>query len=133
MVFSSCSNEKSIHVDYSFEVAKDVIYSTKDFHKVKFNTNKNLDLGFYKGQVWIKLEITNGNNPELFIVLCNDLINHNYRFYKFDSLQNTFIPIPKELDLEKYDHRSYSFPKPNFKIDLKSGEKGVFHLFGVVN
>ncbi len=126
LIISSCTNEKSPNIDYTFEVAKDVPYSIVDFHKVKFNSNKNLDLGFYKGQVWIKLEITNGKNPEPYIVLCNDLINHNYRFYKFDSLQNTFIPIPKELDLEKYDHRSYSFPKPNFKIDLKPGEKGVF-------
>ena len=126
LVLFSCENEKSILIDYNFEVARDVSYNITDFQKVKFETDKDLDLSFYKGQVWIKLEITNSENPQSFVVLCNDLINHNYRFYKFDTLQNKFISQQKGIDLEKYDHRSYRFANPNFKIDLDSCENAVF-------
>ncbi|MFI1771959.1 7TM diverse intracellular signaling domain-containing protein [Thalassobellus citreus] len=125
IIFSSCSHEKLINVDYSFKVAKDVKHSIHDFNKVDFTSDNNLDLGFYTGQIWIKLEIENGRNLESIIVLCNDLINHNYRFYKLNKKNQSFIP-QKELDIEKYDHRSYLFAKPNFKIDLEPYEKGTF-------
>ena len=124
--FSSCSDEKPINADYSFEVAKDVEQSVNDFRKVEFSSDNNLDLGFYKGEVWIKLEISNEKNPASFIVLCNDLINHNYRFYKLSKESNTFEPYQKELEQDKYDHRSYSFAKPNFKIDLNPNENSTY-------
>lgn len=126
IVFSSCSDGKQINVDYTFELAKDVQHRVRDFNQVKFTSDKNLDLGFYKGEVWIKLEISNNETPQAFLVLCNDLINHNYRFYKLDTLKNTFETYQNNIDLEKYDHRSFSFAKPNFKIDLKSNEKSTF-------
>lgn len=97
-----------------------------DFQSVQFNSNNILDLGFYKGEVWIKLEISNGKTPASFIVLCNDLINHNYRFYTLDKLKNTFVTNQKEVNLEKYDHRSFHFAKPNFQIDLDAYEEGTF-------
>jgi hypothetical protein len=126
ILFSSCSHEKPINVDYSIKVAKDVKHSVHDFKKVEFTSDNNLDLGFYKGKVWIKLEISNAEMPSSFIVLCNDLINHNYRFYKLDTSKNNFEPYHKDIDLDKYDHRSFSFAKPNFKINLDANEKGIF-------
>ncbi|MEP4534166.1 MAG: 7TM diverse intracellular signaling domain-containing protein [Cyclobacteriaceae bacterium] len=126
MLFSSCSAEESVDADYSFEVARDVTQSISDFHSVEFSTNKNLDLGFYEGEVWIKLEISNGTNPASFIVLCNDLINQNYRFYKLDTSTNTFIPRQIAPEIEKYDHRSFNFAKPNFQVDLDETEQATF-------
>lgn len=129
IIFYSCSdsNTNTANADYSFEVARDVLYDITDFKKVKFYSGKNLDLGFYKGQVWIKLEIFNRREaPVSHIVLCNDLINHNYRFYKLNSETNTYTPYKSELDLEKYDHRTFKFAKPNFRIDLGACEKGSF-------
>lgn len=126
LLFSSCSKNTQPNVNYSFTVATDVQQSIHDFDKVAFSSDNNLDLGFYKGTVWIKLEIVNGKTPASFVVLCNDLINHNYRFYKLDKLKNNLITLEKGLDLEKYDHRSYHFSKPNFKIDLDANEKSTF-------
>ncbi|MEZ4938834.1 MAG: 7TM diverse intracellular signaling domain-containing protein [Crocinitomicaceae bacterium] len=123
--FNSCSDAQSPKVDYTFQVAKDVKKDISEFDEVEFSAESNLDLGFYKGEVWIKLDITNGNIPVSYVVLCNDLINHNYRFYKLDKEKGAFIPQNK-VDLEKYDHRSYHFAKPNFKIDLAQNEKSTF-------
>lgn len=122
----SCSHEESnVNIDHSFKVAKNVEYDIEDFDKVKFNSSSNLDLGFYEGEVWIKLDITGTKTPASYVVLCNDLINRNYKFYKLDRGKNVFIP-QKDIDLEKYDHRSYQFSKPNFKIDLNPNEKATF-------
>lgn len=123
---SSNSDNKSLNIDYTFQTAKNVTHSINDFNKVVFNDDNNLDLGFYKGQVWIKLVVKNSKNPKSLIVLCNDLINHNYRFYRLNKKNNTFLPCQNVLNLDKYDHRSFIFAKPNFKIDLESNEESTF-------
>jgi DNA-binding CsgD family transcriptional regulator/uncharacterized membrane protein YwzB len=124
--FTSCSDPSPIEAEYAFQTARDVNQDVKDYQKVKFSDSQQLDLGFYEGTVWIKLQISNTDKAQTFVVLCNDLINHNYRFYKFDSINKTFKSINKNLDIEKYDHRSYTFAKPNFKIELKPNEKATY-------
>ena len=126
-LFSSCSDVKSLEVDYSFESAINVEQSIHDFHKVKFSFNESLDLGFYKGDVWIKLEVSNGQHPASYVVLCGDLINRNYRFYKLNKTTNQLIP-QEEVNLEKYDHRTFNYAKPNFQINLNSNEESTFFI-----
>ena len=124
----SCSTkEEDLGVKYTFEVARDVEYGMDDFDKIPFVPGQHLDLGFYEGSVWIKLEVENVGKPVSLVVLCGDLINRNYRIYKLDTTENKLC-IDRRLNSHYYDYRTYNFPKPNFQIDLKSGEKGVFFI-----
>lgn len=125
-LLSSCIQKEPLEVQYSFQTAENVTYDVSDFDKVEFNSNNNLDLGFYNGTVWIKLSIANGKEPTSLVVLCNDLINRDYSFYTFDKAKNTFVSYRKELDRNKYDDRSFNFAKPNFQIDLASSEESTF-------
>lgn len=114
------------NLNYTFETASNVQHSIKDFQKVEFSSENNLDLGFYKGEVWIKLDISNDKQFTSAVVLCNDLINHYYRFYKLDTLTKSFKPVKEGIDTLMNDHRSDRFAKPNFKIDLQANEKATY-------
>ncbi|WP_346237158.1 7TM diverse intracellular signaling domain-containing protein [Niabella insulamsoli] len=124
-LLGACSHKTYIEADYAFTAVKDVTKSIQKFNEVAFDNNANLDLGFYRGTVWIKLDIANGKNPSELVVLCNDLINHNYRFYQLDTSQKRLLP-QRTVNFEKYDHRAFQFAKPNFKIRLEPFENASF-------
>jgi hypothetical protein len=124
----SCSDKETVQLGYTFQVAKDVGYDADQFDQIQFTPGQNLDLGFYKGRVWIKLEVTNAEKPQSLVILGNDLINRWYRFYELDKSTNTLIPANAELDLAYSDHRTDNFPKPNFRIDLDAYEQGTFFI-----
>ena len=125
---SSCSSVSSPEVDYSFNVAIDVEQRVEDFDQIEFTPQENLDLGFYEGTVWVKLNITNGKEYESYIVMMNDLINRNYRFYELDTAKNELKTVTMVEDLTKNDHRTFNNPKPNFKISLAPNEKATFFI-----
>lgn len=127
VLLPSCSSDSRLKLDYSFEVAKDVTYGIEDFQKIEFEATNNLDLGFYKGQVWIKLQTKNGSHPASYIVTCNDLINRNYRFYKLNKSTGK-LDHQKNVDFSKDDARSYNFSKPNFQINLNSDEQSTYFI-----
>jgi DNA-binding CsgD family transcriptional regulator len=126
LLLSSCSNNKKIGVDYSFKAAINVKQNIENFNQVDFKSFDNLNLGFHKGNVWIKLDVLNNEKPSSYIVLTNDLINRNYVFYKLDKLNNVIEPASFIKDLTKQDHRTFNYPNPNFKIDLKPNEKATY-------
>lgn len=123
---SSCSKVDSVEVDHTFKSAIDVTQEINEFQKVDFEPLTDLDLGFYEGNVWVQLEVTNKEEYTSYVVMMNDLINRNYRFYKLDSIENTFTPLSFDTDLLINDHRTYNNSKPNFQIDLKPEEKATF-------
>ncbi|MAE83390.1 MAG: hypothetical protein CMB80_11680 [Flammeovirgaceae bacterium] len=127
-LFSACSNSERPEVDYSFEVAKDVVHDVEDFEQFEFTDGNDLDLGFYEGVAWIKLEILNTGKPTSLVVLCGDLINQNYRFYELDELNHQLKPVEEGIDTDFNDHRTHHFAKPNFQIDLGAGEKGTYYI-----
>jgi DNA-binding CsgD family transcriptional regulator len=122
----SCSDEKPKNVAYSFEVAKDVKLDIADFHKVEFNSDNNLNLGFYKGNLWIKLEIDNSDTYRTLMFTNNDLFNRNYAFYKLDSSSIEPVLIEKISNNLSYDNRTFNNSYPNFKIDLQPNEKATY-------
>ncbi|TNE79832.1 MAG: hypothetical protein EP332_09635 [Bacteroidetes bacterium] len=128
LFFASCSSEEPLEANYSFETAQIPEGSQTDISKLVFSDETNLDLGFYTGQVWIKLQIQNGETPANYVVLCNDLINHYYRFYRLDTLSGKLEAVNKGLDTAKNDHRSVRFAKPNFRIDLASQESATYYI-----
>lgn len=128
LFFSSCNSSQDLNLNYSFESAINVKQEITDYHQISFDPLTDLDLGFYKGNVWIKLEVTNNESFASYVVMTNDLINRNYRFYKLNSLKNELVPVSAIKDLTKHDHRTYNYAKPNFKIDLKSNEKAIFFI-----
>jgi AraC-like DNA-binding protein len=128
LLVSSCTTISSPEVDHSFAEAINVKHEVQDFDQIDFQPSENLDLGFYEGTVWVKLNITNGKEYESYIVMMNDLINRNYRFYKLDSLSNELKTVTKVEDLTKNDHRTFNNPKPNFKISLAPNEKATFFI-----
>jgi DNA-binding CsgD family transcriptional regulator len=125
---SSCTNESKVELDYSFKTAVDVEKEIEDINQIPFDKFQDLDLGFYEGTIWIQLEVSNGNKPQSLIVMGNDLINRNYRFYKLDPSTNKLISENASIDLEKYDHRTYNNSKPNFRVDLNSNEVATYYI-----
>ena len=128
LLVSSCSPISAPEVDYSFKAAIGVEEGIEDFDQIDFHPSENLDLGFYEGTVWVKLNITNGKEYESYIVMMNDLINRNYRFYKPDTISNALKTVTKVENLAKNDHRTFNNPKPNFKINLEPDEKATFFI-----
>lgn len=126
----SCSKEHKLELDYSFEAAIDVNQNIKDFNKVNFKPFDNLNLGFHKGNVWIKLTVLNSDNYTSYMVMMDDIVNRNYRFYKLNTINNNFYNIHYTKDLTKQDHRTFNYPRANFKIDLKPNETATF-LFSI--
>ncbi|MGB0917796.1 MAG: 7TM diverse intracellular signaling domain-containing protein [Flavobacteriales bacterium] len=125
---SSCAKKQEVAVDYSFETAINSEHGVEYFDQINFKPQESLDLGFYEGNVWIKLNITNGDAFESYIVMMGDLINRNYRFYKLDTATKTINPVTIIEDLALNDHRSFNNPKPNFKINLEPHEKATFYI-----
>lgn len=128
LLMSSCVSKQDIDVAHSFETAVDVKQEPEDFDQIEFNGPENLDLGFYKGTVWVKLNITNGSEYESYIVMMNDLINRSYRFYKLDTVSNSLQTVTENVDTELDDHRSFNNPKPNFKVSLAPNEKATYFI-----
>lgn len=126
LFLSSCSSKQELNLDYSFEAAIDVRQGVENYSQIEFKPFDNLDLGFHKGNVWIKLDIENTNKEASFIVLTNDLINRNYTFYKLDTSDRKLKKVGYVEDSSRNDYRTFNYPKPNFKIDLEANEKAVF-------
>ena len=129
LFLSSCSKNSEIKIDYNFESAINTEKGIHEFKDINFEPLSDLNLGFYKGKVWIKLNIYNNtNNFTSYIVVNNDFFNLNYRFYKLDTITNQLQTISKSKDNTKLDHRTYNYIKPNFEINLKPKEKGTFFI-----
>jgi DNA-binding CsgD family transcriptional regulator len=126
LVLSSCSNDKKIEIDYSFEAAINVKQNVSNYSQIDFKPFDNLDLGFFKGNVWIKLEVTNKDKQASYIVITNDLINRNYKFFKLDTLDDKMKLAALVEDFTKHDYRTFNYPKPNFKIDLAPNQSATF-------
>lgn len=123
---SSCSEVSEANLNYSFEASINPSHSIEDFDEVDFQPFNDLNLGFFKGDLWLKLEITNIDRPEVYMVINNDLINRNYAFYKLDSITNQFNAVSIIKDKTIQDARTFNFPNPNFELELKSNEKATY-------
>lgn len=123
----SCSTKENLEVEYSFEVAKNVEYDIDQFKQIKFEPGE-LDLGFYKGNVWIKLEISNKSKANSVFVICNDLINRSYRFYQLNENDSLLYQVYSDVNLKYTDHRTDNFGRPNFQIILEPFEKGTYYI-----
>jgi DNA-binding CsgD family transcriptional regulator len=128
LIFLSCSKKQDIELDYSFETAINVKHNVDDFEKINFISNQSLDLGFFKGNVWIKLKIRNNDRYGSHMVVTNDFFNRNYRFYKLDAVSNKLSTLSVVKDLKKNDQRTYNDLKPNFEINLKPNESATFFI-----
>jgi DNA-binding CsgD family transcriptional regulator len=126
---SSCTNTSKLKLDYSFEAAIDAEQGVKNFNELDFKTYDNLELGFHRGNVWIKLDITNKNQQASYIIVNNDLINRNYRFYKLDKAKNKLMVLNPSKDFTRRDHRTFNYPKPNFQIDLEPQEQATYFVY----
>ena len=126
LTMSSCSNESQIELEYSFEAAQNVKEVNEEFDQISFKSFKDLNLGFYKGYLWIKLNVSNGSKAESFMVINDDLMNRNYRFYKVDPSNNQMKPLSFIADTTKQDFRTFSSTHPNFKLDLAPNESATF-------
>lgn len=125
-LLSSCTQENSIEVNHSFKVSINVEQSIEEFDKVRFEPFNDLNLGFFKGNIWIKLEIQNENRSNSYMVINNDMINRNYTFFKLDSLDNSFKSVNQIKDKSKQDHRTNNISNPNFKVDLEANERATY-------
>ncbi|MCH2231540.1 MAG: LuxR C-terminal-related transcriptional regulator [Crocinitomicaceae bacterium] len=126
LIMSSCSRVEPIDVEYNFTASINVSEEIEDYSHVQFEPFDNLDLGFYEGKAWIKLDIKNSSEHSTYIVMTNDLINRSYRFYKLDSISNQLKSISFDSDLSLNDQRTYNDPKPNFQLNLKPNEKAIY-------
>lgn len=128
VLFCSCAPKQKLEIDYTFESAINVTQDITEFDQIDFQPHENLDLGFHKGNIWIKLAIRNGDTYASYIVMTNDLINRNYRFYKLDTVSQSLQPASLVKDVNIHDHRTLNYPKPNFEINLTPNENATFFI-----
>lgn len=117
-VMTSCQNSNLTQVKYSIQTAVLEENSQAWHNDIKFVDDHNLDLGFFKGKVWIKVDFEKTEKLSRVVLLCNDLINRNYRFYKWDSNAQRYSYLKPDVDTAYQDHRSVNFSKPNFVLEL---------------
>lgn len=126
-LFSACSYQESIKADYEFEAALNVDQDVNNYDKVKFESIKDLNLGFFRGNLWIKLSINNPKDENVsHMFLSNDRFIRNYKFYKLDTLNQSFKLLGHVEDSTIEDYRTFNNPNPNFKIDLAPNENAVY-------
>ncbi|MEZ4930175.1 MAG: 7TM diverse intracellular signaling domain-containing protein [Chitinophagales bacterium] len=128
LLLSSCTKEETVNIDYTFTATLNNKADANDFNTVDFKEFENLNLGFYKGNLWIKLEVNNGNKANSYMIINNDNFNRKYAFYKLDTFSNSLKLVKQTTDLTKRDYRTFNFPNPNFKIDLAPQEQATFVL-----
>lgn len=126
LLISSCSDEKPVTVKHTFQVAEHVKQNINDFDEVEFKAFDNLNLGFYRGNLWTQLEIDNTNAYQTLMFINNDLFNRSYAFYKLRSNKGNIEPSEVITEHSSYDNRTFSNPYPNFKIDLAPNEKATY-------
>lgn len=126
-LFSSCSNIDTDKINHSFKAAINVEQNINEFDSVKFEKFDNLNLGFFRGNLWIKLDIKNAEDEnKSYMFISNDRFNRNYIFYKIDTLNNSLKLVNPVKDNLKKDHRTFNNPNPNLKIDLEPNEQATY-------
>ncbi|MFT5599863.1 MAG: DNA-binding CsgD family transcriptional regulator [Flavobacteriales bacterium] len=125
---TSCSDNSDIDLVYSFEVSYADSIGSLDLNQIEFESFENLNLGFYEGYLWIKLEVYNTNEAQSFIIINNDLISRNYRFFKLDTTSQLPILLNRIKDTTRQDYRTNNLPNPNFQIDLSENENATYFI-----
>lgn len=126
LCFSSCSEIPDPKLKYSFEAAINPEQTIDQHSEVEFHEFEDLNLGFFKGNLWLKIEVKNIDRPESYMVINKDLINRKYKFFKLDTLTNQFKSVSIITDETRQDARTFSFPHPNFELELNANEKATY-------
>ena len=117
-------------IDFVFSANTDVSrqYSEANFSDIKFRGFEDLDFGFYKGALWVKVSVYNYGTANSFVLHNSDMINRTYKIYELDSANHKLIPeINRKIKFG--DQRSFNVPRANFKFDLKSGESVTYIIY----
>ncbi len=129
-IIAYASPAKKTDISYSVLTKVDEFEKFSDSTIVNehFETAGKLDLGFYKGTIWVKVTIKNNDEDNDFIISNTDPINRTYRFYRLDSLSNALTRLPSgTVNFE--DDRSLNFPEANFRISLKRNEEQTYFIY----
>ncbi|TNE81466.1 MAG: hypothetical protein EP332_03495 [Bacteroidetes bacterium] len=126
-LLASCSELESDKVKHEFAVSIQEEHAIENFDSVKFEPLDELNLGFFRGSVWIKLELQNAEDQDQsFVFVSHDQFNRNYNFYKLNASDGELEPVnAKAADLLQ-DQRTFNNPNPNLKIDLEPLEKATY-------
>jgi|GEM_PF-2181921 len=112
---------------FTYQVHLDTVdnVSLTKFHSLSFDDSKDLNLGLYKGSIWIKARLGNTASNRTFIIHTEDFINRNYSFYEIvaDTLVHLSPGIPHQ---GQSDDRYFNFREPNFRVDIKQNETREF-------
>lgn len=99
--------------------------SLSKFQSLSFDDSKDLNLGLYKGSIWIKANVKNSASARTYIIYTEDFINRNYSFYEI--VEDTLVRIPPGKPHQgQSDDRFFNFREPNFKVDLQRNEPREF-------
>ncbi|MDB4297146.1 LuxR C-terminal-related transcriptional regulator [Flavobacteriaceae bacterium] len=123
----SCSNIDTEKINHSFKVAINPKQDITNFNQVYFEQFDHLNLGFFRGNLWLKLKITNEKDTnKSYMFVSNDRFSRNYVFYKLDSINNSLKLVTKIKDVSIQDHRTFNNANPNLKIDLAPNEQATY-------
>lgn len=123
----SCAKNQPAAVNYTFEAATNVQVPIERYEEVSFEPFDDLNLGFFRGNVWIKLNIKNpSKESKSCMFVSNDRFNRNYSFYKLHSEKGRLKLINQISDSLVEDHRTFNNPNPNFKIYLAPYEEAMY-------
>ncbi|MCB0509712.1 MAG: hypothetical protein KDC82_03035 [Bacteroidetes bacterium] len=101
-------------------------YDLDRVEELNFVDFEDLNLGFFKGKLYVKLDIKNTDEENSYMVFNNDRINRNYYFYKWDTILQAYKLVQNIENNEVRDHRTFNFTNPNFKIDLEPNESASY-------
>ena len=123
--FLSGCTLKSEEVEFSYLAYQDHanLYDEKNFQDIPFEKKNDLELGFFKGTLWIKVSIHNPLPEKQSVVIHNDdRLNRTYALYDISngSCERAF---PEN---QGRDDRSFNFVKPNFVVELDTNQSSVF-------
>lgn len=127
-LLASCSHPNKVKINHSFTAALNVEQNIEEFNKVSFNAFNDLNLGFFRGNIWIKLTIKNASSPNSYMIINDDIFNRNYTFYKLDSVGDSLQLVKQIKDYSRQDHRTNNSSMPNFKIELGANEEATYLL-----
>ncbi len=129
-LLASCSELESEKVKHAFAVSIEEEHALENFDSVKFEPLEELNLGFFRGSIWIKLDVQNEKDQhQSYMFVSPDCINRTYSFYKLDPATQALVPVGPPASNPYRDQRTFNNPNPNFKIDLAPSEKASFFMY----
>lgn len=128
-VFFSPGSSNGFSPEFKLElfIDEDRQHTIESIHECQFEEQEDgaAHLGFFRGNVWTRITITNAGRPKSdYVVFLQNLFGVGYTF--FDNQNGSYIPRNNRYKFN--DSRTFNDRNPNFLVSLDADETKVFYL-----